>query len=53
MLEDSNFIRTHKSHLVNVNFISKISNDIETIELKDGTKVEVSRRKKEEVMKKL
>jgi two-component system LytT family response regulator len=53
MLEDSNFIRTHKSHLVNVNFISKISNDKETIELKDGTKVEVSRRKKEEVMKKL
>ncbi len=51
MLEDSNFIRTHKSHLVNTKFISKISHDKETIELTNGTNVEVSRRKKDEVMK--
>ncbi|MBM3415057.1 MAG: response regulator transcription factor [Bacteroidetes bacterium] len=43
------FIRTHKSHLVNKAFISFIDHE-GFITLKDSTKIEVSRRSKEEVM---
>lgn len=46
------FIRTHKSYLVNRAFVSFINPD-GFIVLKDGTKVELSRRKKEEVIEKL
>lgn len=53
MLEHSDFIRTHKSHLVNPAFISRVSNDKEFILLSDGSKVEVSRRKKDEVLQQL
>ena len=49
LLTPQNFIRTHKSHLVNKKFISYIDHDGFAI-LKDGSKVEVSRRRKEEVM---
>jgi len=49
LLSPYNFIRTHKSHLVNRKFISFIDHDGFVI-LKDNTKVEVSRRRKEEVM---
>ena len=53
MLEDFNFIRTHKSHLVNAKHITRISNDKEFVLLTDGTKVEVARRKKDEVQQQL
>lgn len=53
MLEEFNFIRTHKSHLVNPKHITRISNDNEFVLLTDGSKVEVSRRKKEEVQQQL
>lgn len=53
MLEEFRFIRTHKSHLVNPRFITRISNDNEFVLLKDGSKVEVSRRKKDEVLQQL
>lgn len=53
MLEEFGFIRTHKSHLVNPRHISRLSNDNEFVLLTDGTKVEVSRRKKDEVQKQL
>jgi len=53
MLTDFNFIRTHKSHLVNPKHITRISNDNEFVLLTDGSKVEVSRRKKEEVQQQL
>jgi Response regulator of the LytR/AlgR family len=53
MLEEFHFIRTHKSHLVNPKFITRISNDNEFVLLRDGSKVEVSRRKKEEVLQQL
>jgi len=53
MLEEFGFIRTHKSHLVNPRFINRISNDNEFVLLKDGTRVEVSRRKKDEVLQQL
>ena len=48
-LGNYHFIRTHKSKLVNKQFISFIDHDGFVI-LKDATKIEVSRRRKEEVM---
>lgn len=52
LLSPYHFIRSHKSHLVNRNFISFIDHN-GFIVLKDNTKVEVSRRRKSEVMKAL
>jgi two-component system LytT family response regulator len=52
LLTPQNFIRTHKSHLVNKKFISFIDHDGFAV-LKDNSKVEVSRRRKEEVMEAL
>ena len=52
LLTPQQFIRTHKSHLVNKRFISFIDHDGYAV-LKDNTKVEVSRRRKEEVMESL
>jgi two-component system LytT family response regulator len=53
MLEEFRFIRTHKSHLVNPYHITRISNDNEFVLLTDGSKVEVSRRKKDDVQQQL
>ncbi|MBC7885114.1 MAG: response regulator transcription factor [Saprospiraceae bacterium] len=53
MLEGFDFIRTHKSHLVNARHIKTISSDHDTIFLSDGSNVEISRRKKEEVFQHL
>jgi two-component system LytT family response regulator len=53
MLDQFKFIRTHKSHLVNADHIVRISNNNEYIVLSDGSKVEVSRRKKDEVQQHL
>ncbi|MBC7850695.1 MAG: response regulator transcription factor [Chitinophagaceae bacterium] len=53
MLEEFSFIRTHKSHLVNPRHITRVSNDNEFVLLTDGSKVEVSRRKKDEVLQQL
>ena len=52
LLSPYGFIRTHKSHLVNKKFISFINHDGLAV-LKDNSTVEISRRKKEDVMKKL
>lgn len=49
LLSPHNFIRTHKSHLVNKKCISFIDHDGFAV-LKDNSKVEVSRRRKEEVL---
>jgi len=49
LLSPHNFIRTHKSHLVNKKFISFIDHDGYAV-LKDSSKVEVSRRRKDEVL---
>ncbi|MEP7165561.1 MAG: LytTR family DNA-binding domain-containing protein [Ferruginibacter sp.] len=49
LLTPHHFIRTHKSHLVNKKYISFIDHDGFAV-LKDNSKVEVSRRRKEEVM---
>ncbi|MEO7532188.1 MAG: LytTR family DNA-binding domain-containing protein [Sediminibacterium sp.] len=53
MLDEFQFIRTHKSHLVNPRHITRVSNDNEFVMLTDGSKVEVSRRKKDEVLQQL
>jgi two-component system LytT family response regulator len=53
MLDEFRFIRTHKSHLINPRHISRISGDHEHVLLTDGSKVEVSRRKKDEVLQQL
>ena len=52
LLTPHNFIRTHKSHLVNKKYISFIDHDGFAV-LKDNSKVEVSRRRKEDVMAQL
>jgi two-component system LytT family response regulator len=49
LLTPQGFIRTHKSHLVNKKFISFIDHDGFAV-LKDNSRVEVCRRRKEEVM---
>lgn len=50
MLNEFGFVRTHKSHLVNAAHISKISPDREEVVLSDGSSIEISRRKKDEVL---
>lgn len=49
LLADYGFIRTHKSHLVNIAYIKEIKND-NVIILKNGQQVEISRRRLPEVM---
>lgn len=54
VLSSSTFCRVHNSHLVNIHFISKlIKGDVNRIILKDNSEVEVSRRKKDELIKML
>lgn len=48
LLSEINFYRVHKSHLVNIHYISKfVSDDGGYLIMEDSTQVEVSRRKKE------
>jgi two-component system, LytTR family, response regulator len=48
MLSKYNFIRVHKSHLINVNYVEKyVKSDGGYMMLKDGSKLPVSIRKKE------
>lgn len=49
---NGNFIRVHRSHLINIHWVAKFKNDGMLV-LKDGSEVPVSRRRKEEVMQKL
>jgi len=49
LLTPHQFIRTHKSHLVNKKYISFIDHEGFAV-LKDDSKVEVSRRRKDDVM---
>lgn len=51
LLSEYNFIRPHKSHLINVQYIkSFLKNEGGVILLTDGSKVPVSRRKKEKIV---
>jgi len=50
LLQEGNFIRPHKSHLINIRFIQNFNRDEATISLTDGSKIPVSRRKKEKIL---
>lgn len=51
LLGEHNFIRPHKSHLINVKYIkSYLKTDGGVILMEDGSRVPVSRRKKEHIM---
>ena len=51
LLGDHNFIRPHKSHLVNVKYIKGfLRNDGGYIEMTDGSQIPVSRRKREKII---
>ena len=51
LLSEYNFIRPHKSHLINVMYIkSLLKNENGVILMTDGSKVPVSRRKKEKII---
>lgn len=52
LLHEHHFVRTHKSHLVNRSFVSYLHHDGYLV-LQDNTRVEVSRRRKEEVVQQL
>jgi two-component system LytT family response regulator len=52
-LTNHQFLRVHKSHLVNQMHIVSLSPNRESLILKDTSEVEVSRRKKEEVLEHL
>lgn len=53
-LPKNKFFRVHKSHLINLNFVKDYSNiDGGYVTMKDGSKVEVSRRKSPDFIKKL
>ena len=49
MLNEFDFIRTHKSHLVNPRYIKQVTHNNQYVLLADGTRIEISRRKKETV----
>ena len=50
VLKPYNFIRVHKSHLINASFIDKIRNRNEII-LSDSSTIPIARRRKDEVLK--
>lgn len=49
-LEEFDFVRTHKSHLVNIRCIMNFIKDDMMVVLTDGCKIPVSKRKKEKIM---
>lgn len=49
MLGDYDFMRIHKSHLINPSYIDRINGDHTLVYMTDGSEVEVSRRKKDEL----
>jgi two-component system LytT family response regulator len=54
MLSDSGFIRVHQSHMINLAYVKKFTRgEGGTVEMEDGSSVEVSRRKKEEFLEAL
>ena len=54
LLDDCNFIRVHKSHLINLQHVKQYTRgEGGTVTMSDGTVVDVSRRKKEEFLKRL
>lgn len=50
ILENNDFIRVHKSYMVNKNFISSMIKTEDQIEMSNGELIPISRRRKEEVL---
>lgn len=50
LLKGHNFIRIHKSHLVNIKYIRKYIKSSESLEMSDGAVIDISARKKAEVL---
>jgi two-component system LytT family response regulator len=50
LLQEGNFIRPHKSHLINTRYIRNFNRDQVAIVLSDGSMIPVSRRKKEKIL---
>ncbi|MBK6643681.1 MAG: LytTR family transcriptional regulator [Bacteroidetes bacterium] len=50
LLNDKGFVRIHKSHLVNSNFVESLSQD-GIVLMKDKSRVEVSRRRLPDIRK--
>ncbi|MCH8331951.1 MAG: LytTR family transcriptional regulator, partial [Bacteroidetes bacterium] len=54
LLSDHNFFRTHKSHLINLEFMTKYVKGIGGyVIMSDGSEVEVAKRRKESFMERL
>lgn len=54
-IEDSRFIRVHKSHIVNTDYVSKYNRNKRNpaLHLKNGNIIEVARRRTKETLEKL
>lgn len=50
MLQEGNFVRPHKSHLINISYIQNYNRDDTSLTLTDGSKIPVSRRKRESIL---
>lgn len=53
MLEEMNFCRVHQSHLINLDHVERYVKGGSTVVMSNGSEVEVSRRKKDEFMKRM
>ncbi len=54
LLNECDFVRVHKTHLINLHHVKKYARgEGGTVTMSDGTVIEVSRRKKEEFLQKL
>ena len=54
LLNDYDFMRVHNSHLINLHHVKNYSRgEGGTVTMSDGTSVDVSRRKKDEFLKRL
>ncbi len=53
LLADSGFFRVHNAHLINLNFVEKFYKDSCTIQMNDGSLIEVSRTRKKELLSQL
>ncbi len=48
---DFGFVRVHRSHLININYIERFAKDTSYVYMKDASKIPVSHRKKEQLLR--